>query len=161
MSDARERALQKLLEPIPGREPVRRAETRPLEAATEPPAAVPAAEPAKREDAARAAEPGPVEQTVLDAVAAADWLEAADAAAVAVARRIARDLDQLPAGETSVATLSRSLTGVLTSLQLTPAGRRQQQAASASSDPAAPVDPLAKLRARGAAARLAEQAAAS
>jgi hypothetical protein len=94
---------------------------------------------------------GPVAQAVNDAVTAADWITPADAAAVALALRLAADVDRCsPDDATQMAALSRTLLNCLAAIGLTVAGRVQ-----ADTPPPQQENPLDALRAR-AAGRLAD-----
>jgi len=81
---------------------------------------------------------GPLESALLRAADAADWLELSDAAALELARSLARMIDQEPDSH-AAATLTR----LLNELGLTVRGRRDRQ-------PAAETSPLDQLVARAA-----------
>jgi hypothetical protein len=92
-----------------------------------------------------------IEQAVVEAVAQAPWLTDADRGAVALAVRLARDVDRTTADDAAqLASLARTLLATLGSLGLTVTGRVQSD-----TPPAPQENPLDALRAR-AAGRLAD-----
>ena len=94
---------------------------------------------------------GQIEQAILDAVSEAPWLTDADRGAVALALRLARDVDRTTADDAAqLASLARTLLATLASIGLTVTGRVQ-----ADTPPAPQENPLDALRAR-AAGRLAD-----
>ena len=87
---------------------------------------------------------GVVASAVYEAVMAAEWLTPADGAAVALASRLAADIDSCDDAQ-QIASLSRTLLAVLAAIGLTVAGRT-----STDTPPPAQENPLDALRARAA-----------
>lgn len=85
-----------------------------------------------------------VRDAVDSAAAKADWITAADAAALELARKLAGDIDRLgPEDAAQLAAVARIFLAVLDKLGLTVAGRRTDPTAIVQEE-----DPLAALRLR-------------
>jgi hypothetical protein len=89
---------------------------------------------------------GDIERALVEAVEQAPWITPADAGAVSLALKLARDVDRTTADDAAqLASLARTLLATLASIGLTVTGRVQ-----ADTPPAPQENPLDALRARAA-----------